>query len=455
MRLLGLDIGTTTICGLLLDASAGRILDVVTEPNASRLPGAHPDESLQDPEMILSAATGLLGALTGAARPVAGIGVTGQMHGILYLDATGHPDSPLYTWQDGRGERELADGRTYAAYLSAELGSPVSTGFGFVTHFWNLRNGEVPGTADVFCTAADFVAMRLAGASRPAMDPGNAASIGCFAPEALRFRLDAAARLGVADSLFPPVVLNYPSLGTGPGGAPVFAALGDNQASFLGAVADRSGSVHVNIGTGSQLSAYVQSFVPIPGLDLRPFPWGGYLCVGAGLCGGRAYALLHEFFDRTVRLFTGGAKVASYEVMNAIDREILPRRPGLVVDTRFQGTRSEPSLRGSITNLSPENFTPEHLIVGLREGMAAELLASYDRLPPEVRDRTNALVGSGNGIRLNPGLRKAFERTFGMPMRIPAHGEEAAFGAALLAGVAAGVLPDLRAAGALIRYESR
>jgi len=455
MRFMGLDVGTTTICGLLLDASTGRILDISSVPNAFRLPGVQPDEALQDPDGILGAAADLLAGLSGTGEPLAGIGVTGQMHGILYVDAGGSPVSPLYTWQDGRGGRERADGGTYASFLSGELGSPVSTGFGFVTHYWNVENGAVPPDAAAFCTAADFVAMRLAGASRPVTDGSNAASIGCFALDTLRFRTDAAARLGVSPSLFPRVALDYPSLGTGPGGAPVFTAVGDNQASFLGAAAERSRSVHVNIGTGSQISAYLEAFAPVPGMDLRPFPWGGYLCVGAGLCGGRAYALLHDFFEKTVRLFTAGAEGAAYAVMNAVDREILPAGAGVVVDARFQGTRSDPSGRGSITNLSPENFTPEHLIVGLREGMAAELMTSYERLPPELRARTDTLVGSGNGIRLNPGLRKAFERTFHMSMKVPAHTEEAAFGAALLAGVAAGVLPDLRAAGALIRYEGK
>jgi sedoheptulokinase len=453
LRLIGLDIGTTTICGLLLEAATGRILDTLSAANTFRLPGKQPDEALQDPLGILTAAERIVGKLTGTGEAVAGLGVTGQMHGIVYLDDHGEPVGPLYTWQDARGEREYVDGRTYASFLSEALGSPVSTGFGFVTHYWNIRNGAVPDRGSCFCTIADFVALRLAGAGRPVMDPSNAASLGCFDLENLRFRTDAAAQLGVSPSTFPPVVLDYPSLGNGPGGVPVFAALGDNQASFLGAVGDRSRSVHINIGTGSQLSVFSDRFTPAAGIDLRPFPWGGYLYVGAGLCGGRAYALLHDFFERTLRLFTDGAEGADYEVMNAVGPEELPDAGRVVVDTRFQGTRSEPSMRGSIKNLSPENLTPEHLIVGMREGMASELFDTFDRLPPEARRSKVTMIGSGNGIRLNPKLRNAFERTFGMPMRVPAHTEEAAFGAALLAGVASGVLPDLQAAGALVRYE--
>ncbi len=451
MRLLGLDIGTTTICGLLVEATTGRILDLASVRNTFRLPCTQPDEALQDPESILAASERIVGQLIGTDETVAGIGVTGQMHGIVYLDGQGQPAGPLYTWQDGRGDREYAAGQTYASFISEALGAQVSTGMGFVTHYWNTRHGGAPERAVAFCTVADFVAMRLAGAARPLLDASNAASLGCFDLKDLRFRTDAAAQLGVSPSMFPPVVLDYPSLGKGPGGAPVFTALGDNQASFLGAVGDRSRSVHVNIGTGSQVSVYSEHFAPISGIDLRPFPWGGYIFVGAGLCGGRAYALLHDFFERTVRLFTDGTKGAAYEVMNAIGLEALPDPRKLVVDTRFQGTRSDPSVRGNIANLSPECFTPEHLIVGLREGIASELFDSYDRLPPEARRRIDTLVGSGNGIRLNPELRKAFERTFGMPMRVPAHKEEASYGAALLAGIAAGVLPDLQAAGALIR----
>jgi sedoheptulokinase len=63
------------------------------------------------------------------------------------------------------------------------------------------------------------------------------------------------------------------------------------------------------------------------------------------------------------------------------------------------------------------------------------------------------MAGSGNGLRLNPALREVFQRKIEMRMRVPVHGEETSFGAALIAGVASGALPDLAAAGSLVRYE--
>jgi len=140
--------------------------------------------------------------------------------------------------------------------------------------------------------------------------------------------------------------------------------------------------------------------------------------------------------------------------MNAVDEERLGAAARLTVDTRFSGTRADPGVRGSIANLGPETFTPEHLIVGVREGIAAELLGFYERFPEPARAAVTALVGSGNGIRLNPGLQKVFEARLGMKMRVPAHREETSFGAALLAGVARKLLPDLPAAGRLVRYLS-
>ena len=462
MTLVGIDVGTTTICGLALDPDSGSIQDVVREPNASGLPAAAPEESLQDPEAILAVCERILARLLRGGQVPAGIGVTGQMHGILYVDRGGRALSPLYTWQDGRGEREYAGGRTYAQHAAEIVGAPLATGMGVVTHFWNLRNDCVPAGAAGFCTIADFVAMRLAGATEPLLDPSNAASLGCFDLEALCFRVEAAEGLGMDPALFPRVALDYPALGSGPGGAPVFVALGDNQASLLGAVRELARSAHVNVGTGSQISVYTKRCVQETGIDVRPFPFGGYILVGAGLCGGRAYSFLHDFFHRSLRLFSAGAAGAAgaaetvgggiWEAMNAVGPHSLPSPRRLVVDTRFQGTRADPSIRGSIANLAPDSFTPEHLIVGIRDGMAAELFGCYERFGGATRG-VDTLVGSGNGIRLNPELRRTFELKFGMPMRVPEHREEAACGAALLAGVASGLLADLDAAGELIRYD--
>ena len=460
MKIAGVDIGTTTLCGQLLDSRTGEILSVVTEPNSFALPAAAPWESLQDAEAISRAAARIIDRFSASHGRIEAIGVAGQMHGILYVNSGGEAISPLYTWQDGRGERDMGSGTSYAGALSASIGMPVSTGMGLVTHFYNVRNRLVPEGATSLCTIADYAAMRLARRSQPLMDATNAAGLGCFDLRKLEFRFNAIKALGLNPDILPPVAHMYPVLGRTAGGTPVFTALGDNQASFLGSVRQVDGSLLVNVGTGSQISQFMQECVDIPGIDTRPFPMGGCMCVGSALCGGKAYAVLLDFFERTVRLFAGQAGGASWEVMN----NVTPQSAGsqgaaagepLAVDTRFAGTWMGPEIRGGIAGIGTVNFTPENLINGVREGIARELLGFFEKFPAAIRGSRTALVGSGNGIRLNGGLQKVFEDRLGMKMLVPAHREETAFGAALLAGVACGALPDLGAAGKLIRYFER
>ena len=78
------------------------------------------------------------------------------------------------------------------------------------------------------------------------------------------------------------------------------AAIGDNQASFLGAAAGEQDVMLVNMGTGGQFSVFSREYLECPGLETRPFP-GGFLLVGSSLCGGRAYAILKTFFEKLER----------------------------------------------------------------------------------------------------------------------------------------------------------
>ncbi len=452
MKLAGLDIGTTTICGLLLDPETADVVSVVTEANGASLAPPRPGESIQDPEAIVSIARRIVDGFLAGARDVRAIGVTGQMHGILYVDARGRACSPLFTWQDGRGDSEMSAGVTYASFLSERLAARVSTGMGALTHFVNVRRGQVPADATSVCTAPDYVAMRLCRAKAPVIDATNAASLGGFDLRAQDFRRSEMEALGMEPALFPRPAAGYPAVGEAVPGVPVISALGDNQASFLGSVRETRSSILVNVGTGSQISVFIDAPAAGPLLDCRPFPFGGFLAVGAALCGGRAYALLEEFFQRSLRLFGAQAERSIWETMNAVTDESLGSAERLEVDTRFAGTRQDPGARGSVRNLGVNTFTPEHLIAGVRTGIVEELLDFYDTIPAAGRAGKTVLVGSGNGLRRNAELRRAFERRLGMRMAVPLHAEEASFGAALLAGVASGALPDLAAAGRLIRF---
>lgn len=431
MTVIGLDIGTTSI-SLVAYAQPGGVLRAVTLPNQTFLPNGPAWERAQDPDAILAIAEPAVHELLARYPDAACIGVTGQMHGIVYLDADGRACSPLYTWQDGRGDLPLPDGSgdTYAARLRALTGFPMATGFGLTTHFYNVQNGLVPPQAVRLCTIHDYVAMRLAGRVRPVMDPSDAASLGLYDLAANAFDPAALEKAGLDGTLLPEIgsgLLDGPN----PLGVPVCAGIGDNQASFLGAADGALDRALINLGTGGQFSAYTPALLRVPGLETRPFPGGGYLLVGASLCGGRAYALWEQFLRRVAETVTGQTLPPCYDAMARLLESPMPADCP-TVSTLFNGTRENPALRGAITGLSADNLTPLHLTYGLMRGMLGELYdmyLSYARVCPAPA----GLVGSGNGLRKNPRLQQMAAELFALPFTLSSNAEEAACGAAIQA----------------------
>lgn len=75
------------------------------------------------------------------------IGLTGQMHGIVYIDQTGTCVSPLYTWQDGRGSLCEKGQCSLVQEIKEKCDLEAASGYGLVTHICNLKHGLVPERA--------------------------------------------------------------------------------------------------------------------------------------------------------------------------------------------------------------------------------------------------------------------------------------------------------------------
>lgn len=429
METLGLDIGTTTISAVVYDSNMG-VLTSRTIRNDSFLTGQS-WERIQDPCVIYEKSLSVVRELLSLYPDVAAIGLSGQMHGILYLDDQGEPVSPLFIWQDGRGDLPYDEHCSWAAHLSALTGYALATGYGMVTHYYNLNHNLVPPAAAKLCTIHDYLAMKFSGRTVPVTEATDAASLGLYDGPHHRFDPDALAKAGIDSSMLPEVVTEL-CLGTGMLDIPVFAALGDNQASFLGATGGQTDVLLVNMGTGGQVSVYSSDYIQTQTLETRPFPDGGWLLVGASLCGGRSYALLETFFRDTVKMVTG-QDVSAYDAMAKAMEASPDLSTSIKFTTLFQGTRKDPTLRGSIQNIGADNFTPAHFIHGVMQGMADELYTMYDGYLTLGGKPPVSMVGSGNGLRKNPHLCRIFETTFGVPLLLSQNDEEAACGAAIYA----------------------
>jgi transcriptional regulator with PAS, ATPase and Fis domain len=87
MQAIGIDIGTTTICGVVLDGNTGEVLESKTVDNNSSLKSKEVYERIQDPGLILSKVSKIVQEFIESFGALESIGITGQMHGILYVNS--------------------------------------------------------------------------------------------------------------------------------------------------------------------------------------------------------------------------------------------------------------------------------------------------------------------------------------------------------------------------------
>lgn len=422
---LGIDIGTTSISVSLARTDGFGQIEAYCIPGACDAEKTAPFAREQRVDVIIDKVMRIAESLTRANPEISVIGLTGQMHGIVYLDAEGCAVSNLITWQDERGNEKMPDGKTYAERFSELSGYPSSTGFGLVSHYYNIQNGLVPKNAVGLCTVMDYAVMKLCRNKSAVMHSTNASSLGAFDIKNAKFDEPALERVGISPEILPCVTDKEKICGYY-GDIPVAVAVGDNQASFIGAVGEYDDCVLVNYGTGSQISFVGSEKNAVGDMELRPFVGGKSLVCGSALCGGRAYAVLEKFFGEYVRAAFGERK-SQYDIMNALAKEDcdFPK-----IDTRFSGTRKNPLASGSIIGLCEKNFTPQGLVVGTLYGMANELYEMYECAgsPPFSR-----LVASGNAVRRNEALKRILQRVFGRELCVPCVTEEAAFGASKFA----------------------
>ncbi len=444
--LIGLDIGTTTISVVVIDVEHRCLMDSYTISNASKI-STEIDFYEYNADWILDKVYKILRFLKTSYPNTKSIGITGQMHGVLCVDDSGKAVSSLVNWQDKRGDRKYDEITIYCEKIKKITGYTIYTGYGFTTLYYNQCNGLIPEQAKSFCTIMDYISMSITGKNRPVIHASNAASFGLFDLKKNDFDKKAVAQLGLSHLDLPQVTSDGAVVGEYEG-IPVTVAIGDNQASFYGSVREEDSAALVNYGTGSQISVVIDEIKEIDdNLEIRPYIGGKYLLCGSALCGGKAYSLLEQFFSSYLN-FSKVKSGSQYEIMNELAEKAYKEKNILNVSTLFCGTRKDPQLRGSITNLGEDNFKPEALTLGVLQGMVDELYWYFVCMSLENR---KSIVTSGNAVRKNHILKLLLQDTFHCDVYISTNREEAAFGTALFSGISTGILTE-REAKEFIKY---
>lgn len=430
MNAIGIDLGTTTISIVVAEIEKNKILESRTIQNGSFIHTEKEWERIQDAESIVKKAQDMLDTLLIRYSDIEYIGLTGQMHGILYVDKDGKSISPLYTWQDGRGNLVWKNTEeSLVKWMNRVYDTNVAAGYGLVTHIYNSFHQLVPKRAVHFCTISDYLGMILTKRTVPLVHISNAASFGCFDVSAGQFQKAVLEDIGINTEILPEITEEIKIQGKYKG-IPVGVSIGDNQASFLGSVGIQEGGILLNMGTGGQISVMSEKYFDIPGIETRPFINGQYLFVGASLCGGRAYAILERFF-REYMIAAGCDNIMQYDVMERLGMMGAQERDKLLIDTSLCGTRMNPEKRGSICNISEDNFTPSTMIYGVLQGMTRELYDMFEQIKRNTGAEGGVLVASGNGLRKNQLLQKICSEMFEREIVLAVCEEEAAMGATL------------------------
>jgi xylulokinase len=435
---IGVDVGTTAVKTIAISPEG----EVIARAEQG-YPLSTPREgwSEQDPEDWWRATQATLSAVAAAGvHDVRGIGLSGQMHGLVCLDQGDRVLRPAILWNDQRTGAECAEieERIGLQRLIQLTGNRALTGFTAPKLLW-LRSHE----PDLYSRIAhvllpkDYVRLRLTG--EHAMDVTDASGTLWFDVERRRWSDEVTQVLEVRRSWLPSVLESPEVSGRTADGVAVAAGAGDQAAAALGVGVDRPGPLSVVLGTSGVVFAALPAFVADPQARVHAFCHavpGGWHAMGVMLS---AAGSLQWFRDA----LAGGVPFAELDGEAA---RWAPGCEGLIFLPYLAGERTphaDPEARGAFVGISLRHDRAA-LVRAVLEGVAYGLRDSLELLSA-LGVRAEAGRVSGGGARSRLWLR-VVASALGLPLELTVVEEGSAYGAALLAGVAGGAFADVHQA---------
>jgi len=431
--LVGLDVGTTGVKALALSPD-GTVLARAEREYPLSTP--RPGWAEQDPEDWWRASEEALAAL--GVGEIAGIGLSGQMHGLVALDAADRVLRPAILWNDGRTGAECAEieERVGLERLISLTGNRALAGFTAPKLLWLRRHEpEVFSRIRHVLLPKDYVRLRLTG--ERAIDVADASGTLLFDVARRRWSEEVLEDLELPAAWLPAAQESPSVSGFTPGGVPVAAGAGDQAAGALGVGVDRPGPVSVVLGTSGVVFAALPAYAADPQARVHAFCHavpGGWHAMGVMLSAAGSLRWLRD---------TAGG---SYEELTAEAGRWPAGTEGLLFAPYLAGERTphaDPGARGAFAGLTLRHDRGA-LARAVLEGVAFGLRDSLELLR-ELGVSPEAGRASGGGARSALWLT-IVASVLGLPLELTAAEEGAAFGAALLGGVAAGVFADVHQA---------
>jgi xylulokinase len=426
VRVAGLDVGTTSVKGLALDTDTGAVVASTEEGYPFATP--NPGWAEQDPELWWAASQKVLARL----GDVAGIGLSGQMHGLVALDASEQVLRPALLWNDQRTAAEVAEIEARLGGLEgvvAATGNRALTGFTAPKLLWMARHEpELHARVHTVMLPKDYVRLRL-GAGR-ATDVSDASGTGWFDVSRRTWSERVLDALEVDPAWLPPALESQALSGHTRDNVPVAAGAGDQPAGALGVGIAAPGPASVVLGTSGVVFGALPSYAADPRGRVQASCHAvprGWFAMGVMLSAAGSLRWLQDA--------TGGA---GFEELVAEAERWPPGVEGLTYLPYLTGERTphfDPAARGAFTGLTVRHDRGA-LVRAVLEGVAFGLRDALD-LVVELGGPLSVGRASGGGARSDLWLR-IVASVLELPLERVAVEEGAAYGAALLGGVAGG-----------------
>jgi xylulokinase len=451
---LGLDIGTSGVKAVVVDAR-GTVRSSATTPLTLSTP--RPGWAEQRPQEWWTAAIASVRRAVRAAEGmrVAAVGLSGQMHSSVFLDARGSVIRPALLWCDGRTTAECREitARVGEDRLREWVANAALEGFTLPKVLWlRAHEPECFARLDKVVLAKDYIRHRLTGAL--ASEPSDASGTLMYDTARRRWSTEMMGAVGLPVSLLPELGESSEVLGrltaaaarlTGlPPGTPVVGGGADNACGAAGVGVVSPGDAVVSWGTSGTVLAPTGEPRVDPSLRAHTFchvvPRTWYV-MGVMLSAGGAFAWYRDVMAKELK----GRKDADL-ILNK-EADTAPIGAGGVTFLPYlQGERTphrNAGARGAFVGLSLAHGR-EHLTRAVVEGICFGLRDSLSILRGLGLPMEHLLL-TGGGAK-SPFIRRIQSEVYGLPVLRVNREEGPGFGAALLAAVGVGAFADLAAA---------
>lgn len=459
MYLIGIDLGTSGTKTVLFDEDGNTIKSHTVE-----YPMYQPRNGWaeQDPEDWYNAAVETLKVVTAGIDPaeIAGIGISGQMHGLVMLDENNEVIRRSIIWCDGRTAKECEEmtelvGRDRLIEITA---NPAIAGFTAAKIMWVQKNEpENYAKCRHILLPKDYVRFKLTGVY--ATDVSDASGMQlldiknrCWSDEMLeKLNIDKSLLADVYES---PEVTGYiteeASKLTGVrAGVPVVGGAGDNAAAAVGTGVVREKSAFTTIGTSGVVFAHTDDMVVDKQGRVHTFCCavpGAWHVMGVTQAAGLSLRWFRDNFCKDEMAVAETMGVDPYYLMDK-EAEESPIGCNKLLYLPYLMAERTPHLdsdcRGVFFGLSAMH-TKADMIRAVMEGVVYSLNDCCDVLNEMGITLTDMAACGGGGS--SPLWRSMLADSFGSPVKTVTSKEGPALGAAILAGVGAGVYPSVQEA---------